>query len=289
MTSQTPSSPILIIGARGMVGMACTELLGKRAVPLTHAQCDLTDADGILRLISGVRPAAVINCAAVTDVDQCEKDPELAMAVNAVAVGHLAKICKSESCTLIHFSTDYVFDGQGSAPWSETDPRHPINVYGASKVRSEEMIESTLSDYIIARVQWVFGRGRRNFIHDTATKLRAGQEVLAFEDQWGGPGYSCDIAHMILQLLEGGHLGIFHVTNSGHDNRVGIAQEIAHQMKIDLPRITPVQMKTLSLPATRSQNSRLSVDKLKQLGITPPTWPDAVHRYLTEEGFISHD
>lgn len=290
MMSQTPSSsPILIVGAGGMVGSALTSLLGTRAVPLTRAQCDITDVDGVSRFIAQTRPVAVINCAAITNVDLCEQDPALADAVNTIAVSQLANLCKANSCTLIHFSTDYVFDGEGSTPWSEADPRHPINVYGASKARSEEAIESSPTDYIIARVQWVFGRGRRNFIQDTAAKLQAGQEVLAFEDQWGGPGFSRDIARMIVELYEGGHRGLFHVTNSGYDSRLGIAHEIARQMKIASPHITAVQMKSLSLPAVRSQNSRLSVDKLKGLGIIPPSWQDAVHRYLIEEDFIPHD
>lgn len=287
--SQTPSSSILVVGANGMVGSSLTAHLGARAIPLNHSQCDITDTERLSRFFSDMRPVAVINCAAITNVDLCEQYPSMANAVNAVAVSHLAKLCKANFCTLIHFSTDYVFDGSGSIPWSETDPRHPINAYGASKAHSEDAIDATLTDYIIARVQWVFGRGRHNFIRDTATKFQLGKEVLAFEDQWGGPGYSHDIAHMILQLYEHGHRGIFHVTNSGHDNRVEIAHEVARQMKISSPHITPIQMKTLSLPAVRSQNSRLSVDKLAHLGIIPPSWQDAVHRYLIEEGFVAHD
>lgn len=279
--SQTSSlSPVLIIGAGGMLGRAFTLLLGPKAVSLTHLQCDITDTKSLSRHISTLKPSAVINCAAITNVDLCEQNPSLADRVNAAAVTQLAKICKIYASTLIHFSTDSVFDGEGEAPWREQYPRNPINVYGQTKVKAEEAIEVLSPDYLIARVQWVFGPGRNNFIGDTALKLQQGKEVRAFEDQWGTPGYSQDIARLVLKLYELKHRGIFHVTNSGYATRIEIAEEIARQMGVSSSLIIPIKIKDLSLPAARARNSRLSIDKIKNLGIHPSSWQDAIHRYL---------
>lgn len=274
------SNTILITGAMGMLGKAFAQQLGSRAVALTHAECDITDSAMLSTLIAQHHPSAIINCAALTNVDQCEQDPARCMTINTTAVAEMAGLCKKNQCTLIHFSTDYVFDGSGIAPFTETHPRHPINVYGRSKAESEMAVESTFDNYIIARVQWIFGDGRRNFISDIASALKEGREVKAFEDQWGAPGHSTDIARALIQLWEGGHRGIFHVTSSGHANRVEIAKEIARIVKAPQPQIIPVRMQDLQLPATRPQNSRLSIDKLQQLGIEMPSWQDAIFRYL---------
>lgn len=273
-----------------MLGQAFASQLGPRhCAALTHAQCDITNTSTLSDIMSHYHPKAVINCAAIADVDRCEKDPLPCEAVNATAVAHLAELCQRHTCTLIHFSTDYVFDGSGDAPFAEDHPRHPINVYGRSKAGSEMAIQSAGSEFIIARVQWIFGPGRRNFIVDTAKSLKEGRPVKAFEDQWGAPGFSRDTAHAVLRLYEGGHRGIFHVTSQPHVSRVMIAEEIARQMGVLTPQITPVRMQNLQLPATRPRNCRLSIDKLRQLGIDMPPWPDAIHRYLIEEGFIPHD
>lgn len=263
-----------------MVGRALTSLWGGQAIGLSHADCDITRRDAVESLILQRKPAAVFNCAAITNVDLCEKDPDLAMRVNGTAVEMLADVCRQHGITLIHFSTDYVFDGSGHQPSPEDRSRNPINRYGASKAAGEVAIESIHPDYIIARVQWVFGPGRSNFIGDTAKKSMAGDAVRAFSDQYGSPTYAHDIATMVTKLFRDGHRGIFHTVSKGYASRVEIAHEVARQLHVKTPDIVPVVTASVSLPAQRPLNSRLSIDKISKLGIHPPSWQDAVGRYL---------
>lgn len=276
MTQQS----ILILGANGMVGQALTTHWGSNATPLTHVDCDVTNPQALAKVMAQYRPAALANCAAITNVDQCEQDQTLARQVNTDAVTTMAQLCKDHSCTLIHFSTDYVFDGSGNQPSVETRSRHPINYYGVSKQLAEEAIEDIAPDYIIARVQWIFGAGRHNFIGDAVQKLQKDEEVKAFSDQWGTPTYANDIAAMVDRLYQEGQRGIFHTVNRGYVTRADIAHEIAHQLDVPAAKITEVATAAVPLPAQRPLNSRLSIDKIQKLGIVPPTWQDAVGRYL---------
>lgn len=263
-----------------MVGRALAALWGSQAVALPHAGCDITRRDSVESVVLQHHPSAIFNCAAITNVDLCEKYPDLAMTVNGAAVGAMADVCKHHGITLIHFSTDYVFDGSGDQSATEDHPRNPINHYGKSKAAGEAAIASAGPDHIIARVQWVFGPGRSNFIDDAAKKIRNGEVVRAFSDQYGSPTYADDIAAMVTQLYRGGQRGTFHTVNKGYANRVEIAEEIARQLHIQTPNIVPVATRDVSLPAQRPLNSRLSIDKISKLGIHPPTWQDAVGRYL---------
>lgn len=265
-----------------MVGRALSALLGTNATAVSHADCDITQPDQLLDTLAQHQPKAVLNCAAITNVDLCEKDHALADAVNTRSVADLAGACAKHNATLIHFSTDYVFDGSGTTPFCEDDPMHPINYYGQSKATSEEAVRAAGSNHIIARVQWVFGTGRQNFIQDTAEKLKKGDIVRAFADQVGSPTAATDIADMVMALYRNGQRGTFHTVNAGHASRVEIAHEIARQLSIATPQIIPVLTSSVQLPAQRPLNSRLSIDKIQNLGIHPPTWQEAVNRYLRE-------
>lgn len=275
-------SQFVILGAGGMVGQALTATLGAQAAAFTHATCDITQRDQIRDIVTQHHPKAVFNCAAITNVDLCETNHELADAVNTKGVADLAQVCAEFKATLVHFSTDYVFDGSGATSFCEDDPMHPINYYGQSKAASEKAIHDCGSNHIIARVQWVFGPGRQNFILDTATKLRENREVRAFSDQVGSPTYATDIAQMVTALYTQGHRGTFHTVSAGYASRIAIAQEIARQLGIASPIITAVETAAVQLPAKRPLNSRLSIDKILNLGIHPPIWQNAVNRYLRE-------
>jgi dTDP-4-dehydrorhamnose reductase len=227
----------------------------------------------------------VFNCAAMTAVDRCETDPDRCTQINAAAVAELAVICRDRNSLLVHFSTDYVFDGAGDSPATEDRVRHPINHYGQGKAQAEEAIAAAGGPHLIARIQWVFGAGRDNFVSRTVAQLRKGEEVPAFSDQWGTPCFATDIATMVIRLCKIGARGLFHVTNSGYATRVQVAAEIARLLHISSPRISPVLTNHLSLPATRPLNSRLCIDKLRALGIHPPSWQDAISRYVSEGPF----
>lgn len=265
-----------------MVAQAIRSLLGSQSHAYSRADCDITDAERVDALIAAFKPKAVFNCAAITNVDACETDPDLADRINVQGVANLALSCQRHGATLIHFSTDYVFDGTGDTPFSEDYPRNPVNYYGRGKAASEDCVQKNCSDHIIVRVQWVFGPGRSNFILDAATKLRNGDAVRAFSDQYGSPTYAHDAAAMVIALYGEGHRGTFHTVNAGYASRVEIAQEIARQLHLSTPDIIPVTTASVSLPAPRPLNSRLSIDKILKLGIHPPTWQDAIERYLKD-------
>lgn len=275
---------IVLLGAGGMISTALSRLLGTRAVLVAKAACDVCDHALVTRLVDETGPSAIFNCAAVTNVDRCEREPALAEAVNSDGVRHLAQVCRARAIPLVHYSTDYVFDGSGAAPWREGDVRKPINVYGRTKAESEMVIEAVGAEHLVLRVQWVFGDGRANFVGDTARRLRAGEEVRAFDDQWGAPCFAGDIARMTLDLFDGGHRGLFHLVNAGYATRVMVAEEIARILGVVSPRITPVKTCDVELPAARPENSRLNTEKLLSVGVRPPAWQDGVRRWLLAAG-----
>lgn len=271
---------ILVVGAGGMISTALVRRLGVRALAAPRAACDIRDHAFVARLVAKAAPFAIFNCAAVTNVDQCEREPALAEAVNRDAVANLARLCRARAIPLVHYSTDYVFDGSGETPWRETDARNPINVYGRTKAESETAIETIGPEHLILRVQWVFGDGRPNFVADTARRLRAGEEVRAFDDQWGAPCFADDIARMTLDLFERGERGLFHLVNQGYATRVMVAEEIARVLGIASPRITAVKTRDVKLAAARPLNSRMSTDRLEATGVRPLTWQDDVGSWL---------
>lgn len=274
---------ILVLGAGGMVSTAFVRLLGERALAVSEATCDIRDYAGLKRLVEAAAPNAIFNCAAITDVDRCERDSALAEAVNRDAVAHLARMCGERDIPLVHYSTDYVFDGSGVAPWRETDAKHPINVYGRTKAESEIAIETIGAEHLILRVQWVFGDGRPNFVTDTARRLRAGEEVRAFDDQWGAPCFSGDIARMTLDLFERGQRGLFHLVSAGYATRVMVAEEIARVLGIASPRITAVKTRDVKLAAARPLNSRMGTARLEAAAVWAPAWQDGIRRSLVGE------
>jgi dTDP-4-dehydrorhamnose reductase len=204
----------LILGAGGMLG---TELcrVSPDAVKLTHDDIDIADKVQVIEMIKRIGPDVVINAAAYTDVDGCENEDnrELAFDVNGRAPGYIAQACSLVGATLVHFSTDYVFDGS-KKEYVESDLTGPINVYGESKLLGERNIIENMNDYRIIRTSWLFGQHGRNFV-ETMLKLSSEMEaVKVVNDQFGKPTFTADLAHKIAEII-GLEPGVYHITNEG--------------------------------------------------------------------------
>jgi dTDP-4-dehydrorhamnose reductase len=194
---------ILVTGAGGMLGLALRRAgAGQDVLGLTRAELDITDAAQVASALGGSRPGAVINCAAWTDVDGAQSDPEGAHAINAIGAGTLAQACAASGVHLVHMSTDYVFDGRGTRPYIESDPTGPRSVYGQSKLEGERLVGAASPEHLIVRTSWLFGEGGRNFV-DTMLGLGAERsEVSVVTDQLGCPTWTGHLAPALIELAE---------------------------------------------------------------------------------------
>ena len=290
---------ILIIGSTGQVGqelLTTLEPLGEITV-LNRQQLDLTKPHDIRDAIASVDPKIIVNAAAYTAVDKAETESELAMAVNASAPEIMAEIAQKISATLVHISTDYVFDGKPYTNYKEDDVTNPLGIYGSSKLKGEIAVRKNCNNHIILRTAWVYGcKGHGNFVK---TMLRLGQEreqLKVVEDQIGTPTWSYDIAIAIANLLKKQTeipTGTYHYTNSGvaswYDFAVAIFDE-ARQLNFPLKikKVLPITTAEYPTPAQRPANSLLSKVKFTQtLGIYPPHWRDSLKKMLKEWQAIS--
>lgn len=262
---------------------------GYPVTTLPYVALDITDAEMVDKVISGVRPDAVIHCAAWTSVDMAEDDDkaDLVRAVNAGGTQNIANVCKKLDCKMTYISTDYVFNGQGTEPWQpDCKDYAPLNVYGQTKLEGELAVANTLEKYFIVRIAWVFGLNGKNFIK---TMLNVGKKydtVRVVNDQIGTPTYTLDLARLIVNMVETDKYGYYHATNEGgyiswYDFTCEIFKQAGYTTKV-----VPVTTEEYGLSkAARPFNSRLDKSKLLENGFEPlPTWQDAVSRYLKEIG-----
>ena len=294
---------ILVTGVHGQVGHALLRTLDgdHEVVALDRTQLDLTDTDAIRRTVQSVRPALVINPAAYTAVDKAESEPALAHAINAIAPGVMAEEAAKLNAGLIHFSTDYVFDGNKDTPYVETDAVNPLSAYGRSKLAGEMAIQSVELPHLILRTSWVYGPHGKNFLK-TMLRLAAERDQLnVVADQWGAPTSSNAIATAVNQLLKMWQMsatsqsGVYHFTNSGSTTWHGFTCAIldayeAQAARLGLPALR-VKSNTVGAittadyptPAVRPQNSRLDQTKLnKTLGVALPAWEQSLQAVMQQ-------
>ena len=220
------------------MGHALTDALHKRGVKtvlLPRAQCDLAKEDDV-RKIFDHRPTLLLNCAAHTKVDQCEQEADLANRINGTAVGQMAALCREHGTTLVHVSTDFVFNGRGTKPYKIDEPAAPLSAYGKSKLLGEvELQKHAPANWLIVRTAWVYGRHGANFPKTMVTVARAGKPLAVVCDQVGAPTYTVDLAAGILALLDKNAHGIFHITNSGQTNWCDFARASLAEFGVDHP------------------------------------------------------
>lgn len=278
---------ILVTGYKGQLGYDVVNEATSRgieAVGVDIDEMDITNQEQVNTVIKSGSYDAVVHCAAWTAVDKAE-EPELydtVIKVNATGTKYIADVCEELDIPMMYFSTDYVFDGEGTTPWNEYDERHPLNVYGLSKAQGEEFVEK-LKKHFIIRIAWVFGKNGNNFIK---TMLRLGKErgaVSVVNDQIGNPTYTYDLAKLVVDMIQTDKYGKYHATNSGNFiSWYDFACEIFKQAGMDV-KVTPVDSNQFPAKAKRPKNSRMNQTELDKNGFNRlPAWQDALGRYLKE-------
>jgi dTDP-4-dehydrorhamnose reductase len=250
-------------------------------------EMDITDEGRTMSVLKFVEPEVVVNCAAYTDVDGCEKETETAFMVNGAGPGNLAVACREAVVRLVHVSTDFVFDGAKSEPYVETDEPDPRSVYGESKLEGEKNVLSNLDDYVIVRTAWLFGPGGVNFVDKVIARAETGDKLRVVDDQVGSPTYTHHLARAIRKLFETDYRGTVHAVNTGAVSWYGFALEILSAAGFD-NEIEPITSAERSALAPRPAYSVLNTDKLELLiGESLPPWQVGLEYYLREIGKYS--
>ena len=281
---------VLLIGGNGQLGSDLKKVFaaaGDEVVAFTHAQMDVRDPERVAVVVAEVQPQIVLNTAAFHKVEECEKRPELAFEVNASAAMNLAQVCHKADATLVHFSTDYVFGGYShNTPFEETDCPAPQNAYGVSKLAGEYLIASHTDRYFVVRVCGLYGiagsSGKGgNFVENMLKKALAGEAVRVVEDQVLTPTYTVDLAKAIRQLIQTGEFGLYHLSSEGQCSWYEFTRYIFECAGIKAS-LTGCKTGDFPSPVKRPAYSVLSKAKLRSLGLSIPSWQDALPRYLKE-------
>lgn len=274
---------VLVTGVKGQLGYDVVKDLEKRGhqpIGVDRDEMDLMDNEAIRTFIMNLKPEAIIHCAAYTAVDKAEEEVETCYQINAEAVKVISECAKELDVKLIYISTDYVFDGTKEGEYVETDLPNPINVYGASKLKGEQYVQTLLEKYYIVRISWVFGVNGNNFIKTMRRLGSERDELNIINDQVGSPTYTADLAPLLVDMIESDKYGIYHATNEGTCSWYEFANEIFKQSGIEV-NTNPITTNQYPMAAKRPMNSRMSKAKLKANGFNLlPTWQQALADYL---------
>lgn len=260
---------------------------GTAVTKAPYVSLDITDKQAVTKIITDIHPDVIVHCAAWTAVDMAEDDDkvEKVRAINAGGTQNIADVAKAIDAKMVYISTDYVFDGQGTDPWTpDCKDYKPMNVYGQTKLEGELAVANTLSKYFIVRIAWVFGKNGKNFIKTMLKVGKTHDEVRVVNDQIGTPTYTFDLARLLVDMIETDKYGYYHATNEGgyiswYDFTKEIYKDAGYTTKV-----IPVTTEEYGLSkAARPFNSRLDKSKLTEKGFKPlPFWQDAVKRYIDE-------
>lgn len=293
---------ILLLGKNGQVGWELQRslaLLGEVTAcdfdSPGELKADFKDPESMLALIRRLRPSAIVNSAAHTAVDKAESEPDLARTINATTPGALAREAAAIGATMVHYSTDYVFDGSGDKPHDESTPTGPLSVYGHTKLEGEELVRSSGCRHLILRTSWVYGARGGNFARTMLRLAAEREELKVIDDQVGAPTGAellADITALALQRVaaDGSLAGTYHCVADGHTSWHGYARFViewarahGHPIKVQADRIGAIASTDYTTPARRPLNSRLATGKLRQaFGVHLPDWRCGVERMLTE-------
>lgn len=280
---------VLLIGKNGQVGRELQRTLAPlgEVTAVDRQALDLTRPDDIRLIIRTVRPDIIVNAAAYTAVDQAEAEPDLAMAINGLAPGVMADEAKKIGALLVHYSTDYVFDGAKAKPFTEDDVPKPLNAYGRSKLAGEQAIQGSGCRHLIFRTSWVYGLHGNNFLRTIQRLAREREELSIVADQIGAPTWSRMIAEATALALRGDprndqHSGLYHMTSAGQTSWHGFARAILDAQGWS-GLLTPIPARDYPLPAQRPANSTLCNDKMAaDLGLALPDWREALDLCLND-------
>jgi len=278
---------VMITGAKGMLGTDLCQVLARDhdLISVDVDDFDVTDAPAVSEFVARHRPEMVIHCAAWTDVDGCERDPERAFQQNATGTWHVASASADVGAAMVYLSTDFVFDGTKGEAYTEFDRPNPINVYGASKLAGEHLVRTLVAHHYIVRTAWLFGKRGRNFVRSILSKAADQQELLVVADQLGSPTYTGDLAAAIAELVVGGRLvpGTYHLVNSGLCSWAELAAE-ALRLAGKATRVKPMPGSEWPSPARRPACSALRSAWLELRSLPAlRKWEEALADYLDED------
>jgi dTDP-4-dehydrorhamnose reductase len=284
---------LLIIGSNGQLGCDFVKIAGQHhtVVPVDYPQIDIRDKSSVESAISGAAPDAVINCAAFTAVDNCETDREAAFALNADACENLALAAKAHRSLLVHISTDYVFDGASSSPYTEERQANPQTVYGKSKMRGEEIITDLYGGgSMIFRIAWLYGASGSNFVKTIRRVALSNQQehkpLRVVNDQFGTPTWTISVCRQILAVIDRGERGVFHATCEGACTWFDFAKEIVAAYGIDA-EVLPCSTEEFPSKTPRPRYSVLENARLKAMGANiMPEWREVFREFLSTEGGV---
>lgn len=286
---------ILISGQHGQVSQALQKSLSDRGelIVVGRDALDLSQPESIREVVRRHKPDLIINAAAHTAVDQAESEPALALAINATAPGVFAEEAAHLGVPFIHYSTDYVFDGGKASPWVESDPPHPLSVYGSTKLAGEQAIAEAGGQYLILRTSWVYSLTGRNFLLTMQRLLQEREKLSIVSDQIGAPTWAGTIADSTRTLIDrwregnAGAWGIYHLTASGQASWFDFAQAIGDQLVSagkPCASLEGILTSAYPTPATRPLNSRLDCSRLqREWGVSQPDWHDAMLQCLAQQ------
>lgn len=276
---------ILVTGSKGQLAqeaIAQAEALGNTVIALSRADLDISDFSSVSSAISKADPEAIINCAAFNNVDGAETDWEAAFLANGIGVKNMAIASEKAGAVLVHFSSDYVFNGRSDRPYTVSDMPDPISSYGQSKLLGEENLAAHASRYFLIRTSWVFGHGANSFPLKVLQWASSKKELRIVDDQIASPTYAADLAGATLKLIDTGSFGLYHVTNKGQCSRYGWAAHILEHTGWQ-GSLAPAKSIEFNLPAERPAFSVLDGFPLAStIGEEMPHWKDATDRFLKE-------
>jgi dTDP-4-dehydrorhamnose reductase len=276
---------VLLLGHKGMLGSDLMAQFHYRhdIVGMDIGEINITSASECRKAVAEIQPQLVINAAAYTNVDGCETAKEECFAVNAEAVKNIAEACSGKNITIIHYSTDYVFDGNGTRPYTEEDPCNPMNTYGASKLAGEHHLRHLTDNYIIIRTAWLYGAKGKNFVQAILDKARTTGKLTVVDDQTGSPTCTRDLAAATELLVDKNARGIFHVTNRGFCTWFDFAKKILQEAHLDKVELLPMKTSELMRAARRPAYSVLGMQKfMTATGKTMQPWQLAFQDYFKQ-------
>jgi dTDP-4-dehydrorhamnose reductase len=276
----------LIAGAGGLLGRfmaARLEASGWRVYAFPHAAFDIGDEDSVRAGFAQSRPQLVVNCAATTDVDRCERDRDWAHAVNVLGPRLLARQCNSYGADLVHISTDYVFDGLKGTPYTQEDEPHPLSVYAKTKLEGELAVRDEAERFYIVRSAWIFGPGGKNFGSRVIELARQGARLRAITDQTSSPTYAPDLAARIDEVIALRAHGLYHITNTGQTSWYDFARMALDLAGFGQVEIEPVSREALQQTAPRPRDTPMRCLVSENLGLAPLRhWGDALEEFVRE-------
>ncbi|MBT3378831.1 MAG: dTDP-4-dehydrorhamnose reductase [Lentisphaerae bacterium] len=278
-----PFSKIAVLGGRGMLGTELCCQLAARGVTVTAYDLPEFDICNESQLADAVGDAdAVVNCAAYTNVDGAEAQPNVAEAVNAGAMTALGELAARAHTHVIHVSTDFVFNGASDRPYNEDDDPSPLSVYGKTKLRGERAVLGADCPAAVVRVQWTFGQAGNNFITKFLERVAGGGDLLMVDDQHGAPTWTHDVSHALIELLEQQTTGLYHFAASGYTTRYSVAEHILDVLGLKR-NLAPCRTADFPAAAERPLNSRFDCTKIDSILTRPrPAWKDSLTTFLEE-------